>query len=64
MFYNISGPSIAQWEKINGTGVSSYFDSIIVSGDLEVEKPSKLIFDLAFSELQVCMLYVLDHLYI
>lgn len=48
-----NGPSIAQWEKINGTGVIDYFDLIIVSGDIEVEKPNKLIFDKAFSKLKV-----------
>ncbi|CAL4120635.1 unnamed protein product, partial [Meganyctiphanes norvegica] len=48
-----NGPSIAQWEKIHATGVKKYFDLIIVSGDLEVQKPSKLIFELAFSKLQV-----------
>lgn len=48
-----NGPSVAQWEKINEIGCKKYFDSIIVSGDLEVEKPDKDIYYLACGELQV-----------
>ncbi|XP_047502723.1 neurochondrin homolog [Penaeus chinensis] len=48
-----NGPSVAQWEKINEIGCKKYFDSIIVSGDLEVEKPDKDIYHMACGELQV-----------
>ncbi|XP_068243911.1 neurochondrin homolog [Palaemon carinicauda] len=48
-----NGPSVAQWEKINELGCKKYFDSIIVSGDLEIQKPDKDIFYLACEELEV-----------
>lgn len=48
-----NGPSTAQWEKINNTGCQKYFGSIIVSGDLDFEKPSKDIYYLACRQLQV-----------
>lgn len=48
-----NGPSVAQWEKINELGCKKYFDSIIVSGDLEVEKPDREIYYMACEELEV-----------
>ena len=40
-----NGPSIVQWEKIRATGVSPYFDSVVVSGDCRWEKPDARIFE-------------------
>lgn len=48
-----NGPSVAQWEKINESGCHKFFDTVIVSGDLDVEKPNKCIYELACSELKV-----------
>ncbi|XP_045110192.1 N-acylneuraminate-9-phosphatase-like isoform X3 [Portunus trituberculatus] len=48
-----NGPSVAQWEKVKETGVRKFCDSVVISGDYEVEKPDKAIFDIAFAELQV-----------
>lgn len=39
-----NGPSNAQWEKINRLNLKSYFDVILVSGDLAWEKPNPRIF--------------------
>ncbi|XP_019881920.1 N-acylneuraminate-9-phosphatase [Aethina tumida] len=42
-----NGPSAAQWEKVNQLNLKPYFDLILVSGDLDWEKPHPKIFDLA-----------------
>lgn len=39
-----NGESTSQWEKIRNCRVESYFDCILVSGDLPWEKPSPEIF--------------------
>jgi len=39
-----NGTSSSQWEKINCLKLRSYFDCILVSGDLPWEKPDKNIF--------------------
>ncbi|CAG9813599.1 unnamed protein product [Phaedon cochleariae] len=39
-----NGPSQAQWEKVEKLDLKSYFDLILVSGDLPWEKPSAEIF--------------------
>jgi putative hydrolase of the HAD superfamily len=33
-----------QWEKIRGGGIESYFEHIIISGDVNIKKPNKEIF--------------------
>ena len=48
-----NGPSRAQWEKIQRLDLRSYFDIILVSGDLPWEKPSRYIFDEACEYLGV-----------
>uniref|UniRef100_A0A0P4W8F1 N-acylneuraminate-9-phosphatase n=2 Tax=Scylla olivacea TaxID=85551 RepID=A0A0P4W8F1_SCYOL len=48
-----NGPSVAQWEKVKETGVQKYCDSVVISGDHNVEKPDRAIFDIALAELQV-----------
>lgn len=39
-----NGPSAAQWEKIERLNLKSFFDIILVSGDLPWEKPQQQIF--------------------
>ncbi|GJQ76389.1 hypothetical protein Trydic_g2105 [Trypoxylus dichotomus] len=39
-----NGPSRAQWEKVERLNLHSYFDIILVSGDLPWEKPNQQIF--------------------
>jgi len=39
-----NGPSNSQWEKIKELGLEDYFDAIVVSGDLQYEKPEPEIF--------------------
>ncbi|XP_018334142.1 N-acylneuraminate-9-phosphatase isoform X2 [Agrilus planipennis] len=55
--YNLAlitnGPSHSQWEKINMLNLRSYFDVILVSGDLRWEKPHHKIFHMACEELHV-----------
>jgi len=48
-----NGPSRSQWEKIAQIRAEQFFDSIIVSGDLTVEKPQAEIFHLACQQLNV-----------
>nr|SVE81178.1 EOG090X0266 [Daphnia magna] len=48
-----NGPSRSQWEKIAQIGAEDYFDSILVSGDLNCEKPQPEIFHLACQQLNV-----------
>ena len=48
-----NGPSHAQWEKISHLKAIELFDAIIVSGDMEYEKPQAEIFQLACHKLQV-----------
>ncbi|KAK7083060.1 hypothetical protein SK128_020275 [Halocaridina rubra] len=48
-----NGPSVAQWEKITELGCEKYFSSIVVSGDTEVEKPDKDIYNIACDKLHV-----------
>lgn len=39
-----NGDSDAQWEKINQIGLEEYFDAVLVSGDVCLEKPNPKIF--------------------
>lgn len=39
-----NGPSNAQWEKVTKLDLKSFFDLILVSGDLPWEKPNEKIF--------------------
>ena len=39
-----NGPGDLQWEKIKLLGVESYFDAIIVSGDMGIHKPDSRLF--------------------
>ena len=48
-----TGASDLQREKIVGAGVRDYFDSIVVSGDYEIGKPDKRIFEITLSKLGV-----------
>lgn len=48
-----NGPSVAQWEKVRKTGVQKYCDSVVISGDHNVRKPDRAIFDIALKKLQV-----------
>jgi N-acylneuraminate-9-phosphatase len=48
-----NGPSRSQWEKIVQIGAEDYFDLILVSGDLNYEKPQPEIFHLACQQLNV-----------
>lgn len=48
-----NGPSRSQWEKIMQIRAEEFFDSIIVSGDLNCEKPQPEIFHLACQQLNV-----------
>jgi len=45
------GPAEVQRGKLENFGLSKYFDSIIVSGEVGVSKPDKEIFDFALDEL-------------
>lgn len=51
-----NGPSSAQWEKIHKVNAQSFFDAIIVSGDIHKEKPSPAIFEEMFRRLDVSSL--------
>lgn len=46
-----NGPSSTQWDKIKRINALSYFDAIIVSGDIKHAKPSVAIFEEAFKRL-------------
>lgn len=48
-----NGPSRSQWEKLGQIGAEEFFDSILVSGDLNFEKPQPEIFHLACQQLNV-----------
>lgn len=48
-----NGPSSAQWEKVERLELQSYFDVILVSGDLPWEKPNSKIFQKAYNYLGV-----------
>lgn len=48
-----NGPSCAQWEKVKRLDLQSYFDVILVSGDLPWEKPNSKIFEQACQYLGV-----------
>lgn len=48
-----NGPSSAQWEKVQRLDLESYFDVILVSGDLPWEKPDRKIFQEACKYLGV-----------
>jgi HAD superfamily hydrolase (TIGR01549 family) len=44
-----NGPSEIQWAKVNMFRLKDYFQTIIISGDVGVEKPSEAIFRLALN---------------
>jgi len=46
-----NGAPRLQWEKINGSEVGSYFDVIVISGDIGVGKPDPKIFDITLHKL-------------
>lgn len=48
-----NGPSASQWEKVHRIGGELFFDAIVVSGDVQREKPHPLIFEEAFRRLDV-----------
>lgn len=48
-----NGPSEAQWEKIHMLNLTNLFDCILVSSDLQWEKPHPLIFQTACNYLNV-----------
>jgi putative hydrolase of the HAD superfamily len=48
-----NGPSEIQHKKINRFGLSNYFDILIVSEDVGVEKPDPTIFEIALKQLGV-----------
>jgi putative hydrolase of the HAD superfamily len=41
-----------QWKKINGCGIGSYFEKIVISGEVNVAKPNKDIFQRAFDHFE------------
>lgn len=42
-----NGPKETQWEKIREVGLDSYFDEVIISGEVGFAKPDPLIFKIA-----------------
>jgi len=48
-----NGPSRSQWEKIHRLEMQEYFQSVVVSGDLGWEKPSKAIFEVVCEQLDL-----------
>ena len=46
-----NGGSEMQWAKVRGTGVGALTDAVVVSGDLDFEKPDRRIFELALSKI-------------
>lgn len=42
-----------QWEKIKGAGIKCLFEHIIISGEVGISKPSKIIFDNALNKFGV-----------
>lgn len=46
-----NGPSDCQWEKIRRLNATSFFDAIVVSGDVKHAKPGTAIFEEAFRRL-------------
>lgn len=46
-----NGPKLVQWEKIRNFGLEKYFDSIAISGEIGISKPSKGIFEYALRSL-------------
>lgn len=46
MFILTNGPTVHQNNKIDNLGIREYFDEIFISGDINVLKPDKKIFDL------------------
>jgi len=60
-----NGDSSEQRYKLNKTGLAPYFSSIVVSGDINIAKPSPEIFQTSLKELDVCAneaLYIGDSL--
>lgn len=60
-----NGESDTQWGKLRGSGLQSYFDAIVVSEDIHVEKPDARIFQRALDLLKVSAsetVHVGDHL--
>lgn len=48
-----NGESVSQWEKIHNSNIETFFDCILVSGDLPWEKPNPEIFYSACKHLGV-----------
>ena len=46
-----NGGSEMQWAKVRATGAGALADAVVVSGDLEFEKPNPRIFELALSKI-------------
>ncbi|MBN2544147.1 MAG: HAD family hydrolase [Spirochaetes bacterium] len=44
-----NGAPDLQWEKINGSRIKSYFDLIVISGEINAAKPNKEIFEHAIN---------------
>jgi len=44
-----NGTPDLQWEKINDSNIKKYFEKIIISGEVDVRKPKKEIFEYAFN---------------
>ncbi|MFP4660949.1 MAG: HAD family hydrolase [Halanaerobiales bacterium] len=59
-----NGSIYSQNAKIDHTGIRDYFDTIIVSGTVKINKPDKRIFDMALRELNISAgksFYIGDH---
>ena len=48
-----NGNSERQWAKIHSCGLMQYFDHIVVSGDLQIEKPDPAIYQLSLAGLGI-----------
>lgn len=46
-----NGPSEIQWAKLSRFGLRDYFDDVVISGDVGVDKPDESIFRLALERL-------------
>ena len=48
-----NGPSKSQHDKITHCGLDNYFDEVVVSGDIGINKPNKEIFEIVAEKLNV-----------
>ncbi len=46
-----NGPSEMQWPKIHRLGLTSYFDTVVVAGDVGIYKPDPRVFTIALARL-------------